>query len=159
MDINTNIKKIGTIHGRDFNFTLNLDNEYIKGLTEIKGFSHLQILWWAHAVSENDRNRLLETKPYTKGPDTIGTFATRSPLRPNPILLTTIYVQKLDLEKGIIHTPYIDADDGSPILDIKPYHLIERVQNCQVPDWCSHWPAYYEEAGNFNWEAEFNFSL
>ena len=63
----------------------------------------------------------------------------------------------MDFEKGIIYTPFIDAEDGTPVIDIKPYNKSERVRDCTVPDWCSHWPEWEEDALTYNWEDEFNF--
>ncbi len=88
----------------------------------------------------------------------MGTFATRSPRRPNPIALSCACVTYIDVEHGIVGLSYIDAHDQSPVLDIKPYTpSIDRVEVPQVPQWCSHWPSNVETSGDFNWEAEFNF--
>ncbi|MDR0958673.1 MAG: tRNA (N6-threonylcarbamoyladenosine(37)-N6)-methyltransferase TrmO, partial [Clostridiales bacterium] len=52
---------------------------------------------------------------------------------------------------------YIEAFDGSPVLDIKPYTpSLDRVELPNVPDWCSHWPKCYEQSGDFEWESEMN---
>ena len=78
-------------------------------------------------------------KPYTKGPETIGIFATRSPARPNPIALSVAPVIDIDIAPGIIRVAYIDADDATPVLDIKPYFpATERVRDVSVPAWSSH---------------------
>ena len=53
---------------------------------------------------------------------------------------------------------YIDAFDCTEVIDIKPYvPSIDRIENPDVPDWCSHWPKSYEESGDFDWEEEFRF--
>lgn len=57
----------------------------------------------------------------------------------------------------IHQTPFIDADDGTPLLDIKPYFPMERIKDPRVPAWCQHWPAWQEEAVTFNWLDEINF--
>jgi len=151
-------KPIGIIQSEKGNFTINVNEEYRSGLVNIKGFSHLQIVWWASLSDKAEhRKQLIIKKPYTSGPSALGVFATRSQFRPNPILITTIYVDKIDLKKGIIYTPYIDAQNETPLLDIKPYHKYENVQTCEVPAWCNHWPNSYEDSAEFNWEAEFNF--
>jgi tRNA (adenine37-N6)-methyltransferase len=152
------IKPIGFVKATNHVFSIQLEKEYLSALTNIEGFSHLQIVWWGH-LYDTPENRANFTciKPYKIGPDTIGVFATRSPVRPNPVLITTIYVQQIDYEKGIIYTPYIDAEQGTPVLDIKPYHLSERIRDCMVPQWCKHWPEWYEDSASFNWQNEFNF--
>lgn len=152
------IYPIGSIHQKDKLFSLQIDAPYQKALTNINGFSHLQILWWGHlSDSPALRTQLVAEKPYVKSPDTLGVFATRSQFRPNPILLTIISVAEVDVENGVIYTPYIDAEDGSKILDIKPYHWIDVVQNSTVPEWCQHWPKSYEASAHFDWQKEFNF--
>lgn len=88
--------------------------EFVPGLTDIEGFSHLIILWeFDHA----DGFELLGTPPSDNHPH--GVFATRSPRRPNPIGMTV--VQLLRREGDELHVRGIDMLDGTPILDIKPY--------------------------------------
>lgn len=152
------IKSIGTIHSENGRFYIKLGEEYKPGLTAIEGFSHLQVIWWGHLFDEPEfRENLVGEKPYKRGPEKIGVFSTRSQFRPNPVLITTIFVESIDQENGIIYTPYIDAEDGTPLLDIKPYHLYERVRESSVPDWCGHWPKWNEDSGTFDWSGEFNF--
>jgi len=152
------INPIGFVRAGNGMYRIELLHQYLPALTNIQGFSHLQIIWWGHLYANPaQREILVAEKPYKTGPDKIGIFATRSPVRPNPVLISTVWVQSLDLQKGIIHTPYIDADDGTPVIDIKPYHKSERVRDCEVPAWCQHWPEWDEDAATFAWENEFNF--
>jgi len=152
------IKRIGLVDAEDGIFSIQLEKEFIPGLKNIDGFEYLQIVWWGH-LCDTPKNRasLVIEKPYKNSPEELGVFATRSEIRPNPILITTIPVIEIDKEAGKIYTPYIDAEVGTEVLDIKPYHLLERVKDCKVPSWCKHWPEWYEEAGTFNWQKEFNF--
>ncbi len=60
-----------------------------------------------------------------------GTFALRSPVRPNPIALATVLITGLDAAQGVIDIDAIDAFDGTPVLDIKPW--IETVD--VAPGW------------------------
>jgi len=95
-------------------------------------------------------------KPYRKGPDLLGIFSTRSPMRPNPIALSVAAVVGVDMEQGLIRLAYIDAEDGTPVLDIKPYlPCSDRVSRVQTPGWCSHWPQSMEGSATFDWPAEF----
>jgi tRNA (Thr-GGU) A37 N-methylase len=67
-----------------------------------------------------------------------------------------VQVLALDAGAGIIRVPFIDAEDGTPILDLKPYHpCADRIRNVSVPQWCSHWPQWYEDSAHFDWQAEF----
>ncbi|WP_307719668.1 hypothetical protein [Paenibacillus thiaminolyticus] len=55
--------------------------------------------------------------------------------------LSTARVTAIDEENGIIQLAYIDAYEGSPALDEKPYTpSLDRVEIPHVPDWCAHWP-------------------
>ncbi len=152
------INKIGTVKAESGVFSIQLEKEFISGLKNIDGFKYLQVVWWGHLYdTPKNRESLVIEKPYKKGPDQLGVFATRSQIRPNPILITTIQVIKIDMEAGKIYTPYIDAENGTDVLDIKPYHYFERIKDCKVPNWCEHWPKWYEESGTFDWQNEFNF--
>ena len=152
------IKPIGSINETNGDYCIKLDKEFIPGLSCIDGFSHLAVVWWGNLYDKPEfRSSLIVDKPYKKGPEKIGVFATRSPVRPNPILLTTVQVQKIDFEKGIIYTPYIDAENGTPVLDIKPYHPMERIKSCSVPEWCDNWPLWYEDTASYDWQKVFNF--
>ncbi len=152
------INPIGSVVVEKDTYCILIDEEYRPGLKHIEGFTHLQVIWWGNLFDQPEhRKRLIINKPYKKGPDKIGVFATHSPTRPNPVLITTIFVLEIHQEKGLIYTPYIDAEQDSPVLDIKPYHLSERVRECAVPTWCKQWPEWYEDSGAFNWHNEFNY--
>ena len=88
--------------------------EFEPGLTDIEGFSHLIVIW------EFDRSHGFELLGKPPSDNRVhGVFATRSPLRPNPIGLTT--VELLRREGVELHVRGVDMLDGTPILDIKPY--------------------------------------
>ena len=94
--------------------SLEIRPEFEPGLADVEGFSHLIVLW------EFDRSEgfsLVGTPPSDNRPH--GVFATRSPLRPNPIGLTV--VELLRREGASLRVRGIDMLDGTPILDIKPY--------------------------------------
>lgn len=149
---------IGHIHISKGQVRLEVDKAYTAALQGLEGFSHILVLFWCHlAATDAHRHQLAHKKPYTKGPDKIGIFATRSPGRPNPIGLTPVQIISLDMDLGLIEVPFIDAEDGTPIIDIKPYHpSIDRIREVGMPQWCSHWPSWYEDSAAFDWAAEFN---
>lgn len=94
--------------------------EFCAGLKEITGFSHLIILYWMHLRdSEKERKTLLVfPKKHAVNVET-GVFACRSPSRPNPIGLCVVELMKI--EKCVLTVKGLDAVEGSPIVDIKPY--------------------------------------
>ena len=89
--------------------------EFQAGLMDIEGFSHLYILW----VFDRAQGpfELLASPPSDNRPH--GVFATRSPLRPNPIGLSV--VELLARRETELEVCGVDMLDGTPVLDIKPY--------------------------------------
>lgn len=154
-----NVQKIGVFKTDENGTRIELAPEYAAALEGLEGFGHLQILWWfSNCDDPKSRSGKRETLPYKYGPATIGTFATRSPLRPNPIALSCVQVTHVDADDATIWIAYTDAKTGSPVLDIKPYiPSLDRVETPMVPEWCGHWPPSVEESGDFDWAAEFNF--
>lgn len=152
------VNEIGVIYNDYINPKIVVHEQYLDCLQGVNGFSHLMILWWADKLDQPEIRSVYKfDKPYVYGPKTIGVFGTRSPVRPNLIATSTIQVKEIDYEQGIIYTDYIDADDQTPLLDIKPYTpSADRIIAPKVPDWCEHWPKSYEESGSFDWEKEFN---
>jgi tRNA-Thr(GGU) m(6)t(6)A37 methyltransferase TsaA len=156
---NFQVNPIGKIITKEGEMFIELKAEYIPALQALEGFSHLNILWWFSDFDTSEaRNVFQVAKPYKNSPAIMGTFATRSPIRPNPIALTAVQVIHINYEKGIIQIAYIDANNDTPVLDIKPYTpSLDRIETPGVPEWCSHWPKSSEESSYFNWENEFNF--
>jgi tRNA (adenine37-N6)-methyltransferase len=111
---NTNAipKGLGVKH--DAEGVLEILPEFVPGLQDIEGFSHLFVLW--------NFDRSTDFELVGKSPAdgrTHGVFATRSPRRPNPIGLTV--VEFLRRNDASLHVRGVDMLDGTPILDIKPY--------------------------------------
>ncbi|WAI02015.1 SAM-dependent methyltransferase [Methanogenium organophilum] len=153
------LKPIGAVHTDGNTFSIEVAEPFRPALQGLEAFSHILVVWWGtNADTRENRHETICTKPYTHGPETIGIFATRSPVRPNPIAVTVVPVLDIDHETGIITVAFIDADDNTPVLDIKPYlPCTERVRDVRVPEWSAHWPAWYEENASFDWAAEFTF--
>jgi len=88
--------------------------EFEEGLKDIEGFSHIILIYWFH---KSAGYHLLVTTPWDTKPH--GLFTTRSPNRPNPLGLCV--VELVAREKNLLKVRGLDAIDGSPLLDIKPY--------------------------------------
>ncbi len=88
--------------------------EFEPGLMDIEGFSHLFVIW---VFDRSEGYELLASPPSDTRQH--GVFATRSPMRPNPIGLTVVELMR---RKGPqLHVRGIDMLEGTPIVDIKPY--------------------------------------
>lgn len=153
------IDPIGKVCADDAGFSIRIDPQYRSALIGLEGFSHIQVIWWFSGC-DDARSRAVRTtqRPYVHGPATMGIFATRSPMRPNPVAISAAHVTFVDVENGVIGLDWIDAIDGTPVVDIKPYTpSADRVEAPTVPDWCAHWPKSIDESGDFDWGSEFNF--
>jgi tRNA-Thr(GGU) m(6)t(6)A37 methyltransferase TsaA len=101
-------------------------------LEGIEDFSHLFILFWMHRTSREQRSRL---KTHPRGRHEmplLGVYATRTPSRQNPIGLTL--VERVRRNGNILAVKGLDAFDGTPILDIKPYDEWDPPKHYKVPD-------------------------
>ena len=153
------VNEIGKVRSDETGMRIEIEKEFIPALTNLEDFGYINVLWWFHQ-NDNERSRatLIEKSPYHGSPVTLGTFATRSPERPNPIALTCAYITYLDYDNGVIGLAFIDAEDGTPVLDIKPYTpSFDRVEHPIVPNWCSDWPKSVETSGDFDWSSVFHF--
>jgi tRNA (adenine37-N6)-methyltransferase len=152
------ISAIGKVEQTNQGFQLRVYEPYKQALNGLGEFSHVVVLWWSHMLDNNEGRQILESKkPYKSGPEKIGIFATRSPARPNPVAMTVVSILGVDQKEGTVLIPWIDAAPDTPIIDLKPYHPSgDRVRDVTVPKWCSHWPKWLEESGDFDWDAEMN---
>ena len=89
--------------------------EFVPGLRDLEGFSHLILLYWLHQVRAPE---MTVTPPFDGEPR--GVFTTRSPRRPNPIGLSVVAFDGFAAADRLI-VRYLDCLDGTPLLDIKPY--------------------------------------
>ncbi|MGD8912593.1 MAG: tRNA (N6-threonylcarbamoyladenosine(37)-N6)-methyltransferase TrmO [Candidatus Thiodiazotropha sp.] len=89
---------------------------------ELADYSHLWIIFVFHASASGDWKPTVRP-PRLGGNQRVGVFASRSPVRPNPIGLSVVDLLKLDLSYNSVnlHLGGIDLLDGTPVLDIKPY--------------------------------------
>ena len=100
--------------GSDAVCTVELDPRYADGLKDVETCSHLVLLYW---MDRSPRN-LLRQVPGHYGVQH-GTFALRSPARPNPIAMSVVKLLGIDGNK--LSVVGLDCLDGTPLIDIKPY--------------------------------------
>jgi len=133
----TKLKSIGIIHvpsqdkeasGEKDAVTISeieVFRKYQDGLKDVEGFSHLVILYLLH----KSKSYSLHVRPRL---DTTlrGVFATRSPNRPNRIGLRV--VELLERNGNKLKVKGLDAEDKTPLLDIKPYTPKDRIENIKI---------------------------
>jgi len=141
------IRQIGTIERTEGGARLHVFEEYRACLDQLGTFSHAEVLWWFSQCDEEELRSITRVDPPFESP-TLGVFATRAPTRPNPVALSTIVIRSVDEDAGIVEIGAVDAVDGSPLIDIKPYmpHY-SRVREPVVPAWASQWPEWMPEDG------------
>jgi tRNA-Thr(GGU) m(6)t(6)A37 methyltransferase TsaA len=114
--------------------------EFCDALEGIDGFSHIIILYWFHLRDNEKERSVLQVIPrrHTKKVK-VGVFACRSPSRPNPIGLCVVKLMKV--ENCVLAVKGLDAFEGSPIIDIKPYiPRADSILNACVPEWTGRGP-------------------
>lgn len=94
--------------------TVELQPQYLDGLKDLQGFSHLILLYHFHL----SQGYQLQVRPFLDE-ETRGVFATRAPNRPNAIGLSVVRLERI--EGATLHILDVDVVDGTPLLDIKPY--------------------------------------
>ena len=114
-----------------------LNNSLTEALDGIDEWSHITIIYWLNRVVHNEKPILHFPGAKPESPP-LGILATRAPIHPNPIGLTL--VELIKREKNVIHVRGLDAYDGTPVLDIKPYPDWEHgqfivVTDFRVPEW------------------------
>ena len=108
--------------------------EYASLLDGIDAFSHIVVLFWPHKLGEEQRRR---EKVHPRGLKDLprqGIFATRSPARPNPVLVSTVELVKR--QGPVLQVRGLEAFDNTPVIDIKPVvRPDDGLENFRVPDW------------------------
>ncbi|BCS93844.1 SAM-dependent methyltransferase [Metallosphaera javensis (ex Sakai et al. 2022)] len=100
--------------------------ELAEGLTGLEQFSHGIIIYHLHLSHFNGLIKV-------RGGEKVGVFATRSPNRPNPIGISVVEI--LEVKGNRVKVRGLNAFNGTPVLDIKPYDRWDSVINPQVPGW------------------------
>ncbi len=126
---------IGWVRKEEEQTFLEINSEFAPALQGIEGFSHLWVLYWFHDNDRPESRATLQVHPRRDPANPLtGVFACRAPERPNPLGLTACRLLKV--EGNSLEVAGLDARDGSPVVDIKPYIpkgdcLTEAV----APDW------------------------
>ena len=110
-----------------------LDCELTPALKGITGFSHVFVLFWLHQINSKQRETMKVHPRGRKDMPLLGVLATRTNLRPNPIGLTLCELVKA--ESNVLTVRGLDAYDGTPVLDVKPYDTWDCAPNARMPDW------------------------
>lgn len=111
-----------------------LHEDLQEALNRIEDFSHIIVIYWMHKIGRSQRKT---TKVHPRGNQSaplVGVFASRSPARPNPVGIRT--VRLLERQANVLKVSGLDAINGTPVLDIKPYiHGLNSINDAKTPGW------------------------
>ncbi|VFQ45472.1 tRNA (N6-threonylcarbamoyladenosine(37)-N6)-methyltransferase TrmO [Desulfoluna butyratoxydans] len=113
-DVRARVKKISELVSE-----IVIDDRFDGILEGIEEFSHILVLYWPHLVPDEGRSVLQVHPMGRKDVPLKGVFSTCSPARPNPVLVTAVPL--VSREGNVLKVQGLEAVDGSPIIDIKPY--------------------------------------
>lgn len=111
--------------------------ELADALLNLGDYSHVVIVFWPHKVPEDVRGSKHQLHPRDDPQNPLmGILATRSQIRFNPILVSA--VKLLSVKGNVLKVRGLDAIDGTPVLDVKPYlpHY-DGIPDARVPKWVS----------------------
>jgi tRNA-Thr(GGU) m(6)t(6)A37 methyltransferase TsaA len=138
-----NVTAIATVHspvaeGVDENWgavisELHVDSQWVSGLQGLEEFSHLLVVFYMHQSSFDAADLVRRPQGRADMPE-LGIFAQRAKHRPNPLGITA--VELVEIEGHIVRVRGLDAIDGTPVLDLKPYFpAFDRRDTAVAPEW------------------------
>lgn len=112
---------------------IEVDADWAEALDGIDDFSHIWILWWLDRFDASPASARVHPERREELP-LVGLFATRSPHRPCPIAMTA--VRLINREGCRLKVQGLDAYEGTPVLDIKPYlQRGDLIPEATMPAW------------------------
>jgi len=123
---------------------IELLSRYARGLGGLQGYSHIIVLFRVHRAKEWKMPKYHNKPPHVK------IFATRMPVRPNPIGMSVVELVDFSPETGELVVNGLDALDGTPVLDIKPYiPNFDSYTHACLPQWVTeHLDRYHHGHGH-----------
>ena len=117
--VRNSIKEPGIEDWRTVTSEVIIEENLKEALSRIDEFSHIIVIYWMHKLSPSQRAIIKVHPKANQNLPLVGVFASRSPARPNPIGVTT--VKLLERRDNVLKVTGLDAINGTPVLDIKPY--------------------------------------
>jgi len=119
-----------------------LEPELADGLRGLEQFSHVLVVTWLHEARFDPARHLVRRPRGLATMPEVGIFAQRAKDRPNPIGVTAVPLVRVEPGAAVVRG--LDAIDGTPVLDLKPYYpAYDRVADAVVPEWVGRLLAGY----------------
>jgi tRNA-Thr(GGU) m(6)t(6)A37 methyltransferase TsaA len=139
------VKSIGTVRSSvtdktdqqwgDVTSEIHLSPEFIAGVQGLDAFSHILVLFYMHKSAFSPQHDLVRRPQGRDDMPLIGIFAQRAKHRPNPLGVTVVRLVEIKTQ-GVLVVKGLDAIDGTPVLDIKPYFpAFDHKHDVVVPAW------------------------
>lgn len=140
-DVSYKLIPIGRIEVGAGAAAIRLFDAFADGLLGLEQWSHVQVIYWFDKNDTPEKRKVLRVHPRGDSANPLtGVFACRSPARPNLIALTVCRIA--GVEGGLVRLDAIDAFDGTPVLDLKPFIPADApAQGVRVPEWAARGPA------------------
>jgi len=114
--------------------TLEIAPEFAAGLEGLGAFSHVIVLFYMHLDPDREPPALVRRPRGRADMPALGVFAQRGRMRPNPLGVTACEIVRV--EPGQLVVRGLDAVEGTPVLDLKPYFpVLDRREDARVPEW------------------------
>jgi len=110
-----------------------VDERYAPGLTGLDAFSHVLVVFYMHRYTFDPDSHLVRRPQGRTDMPMVGIFAQRAKHRPNPVGVTA--VELVSVEGGVVTVRGLDAIDGTPVLDVKPYFPVFDRREAETPGW------------------------
>jgi tRNA-Thr(GGU) m(6)t(6)A37 methyltransferase TsaA len=129
------IHPIGQIEKTAGRMLIVLDKKYQPGLLGLEQWSHVQVIWWFDKNDVPQKRAILQVQPRGNSENPLtGVFACRAPVRPNLLALSLCKI--VSVKDNVVEVEKIDADAGTPVLDLKPYAPgQDSAAEVKVPKW------------------------
>lgn len=121
--------------------TIVLNEEYHSGLKGLEDFTHVIILYYLDKAAYQKEKHLQRRPQNREDMPLVGIFSQRGKDRPNQIGMTSVRIVSVD--GAALTVKGLDAIDGTPVLDIKPYYPIYDKKDAKVPEWVDRLMAHY----------------
>lgn len=142
----SSLSKLGNIQTFEGDYYLDIPHNFEAYANVLQGYSHIKVIWWFHKFEKDTYKKTMQCDPpYENAPRT-GIFASRSPVRPNPIAMTTARIIHIDKKHHRIKVSLLDCYNDTPLIGIYPYRPeVDDIADVKLPDWLAHWLPYVDD--------------
>jgi tRNA-Thr(GGU) m(6)t(6)A37 methyltransferase TsaA len=122
--------------------TIEVRPEFAEGLAGLEGFTHAIVLFYMNEDPDGEAPSLVRRPRGRADMPLLGVFAQRGRMRPNPVGISAVPILRVEPDRLVVGA--LDAIDGTPVLDLKPYvPVFDRRDDARTPEWMDRLMAGY----------------